>query len=338
MKPLKVLVLFDTAGTPPSDQDFSKELKTEAWRTESHVISALQELGHKVSTVGAYEDIQVILHAVKKYQPDIVFNLMEHFRGEPALDRDVAGLLELLDVSYTGAGPAGLMLCRNKSLSKTILIHHKIRTPRFVEFKAGKPRVLSEKLSFPLIVKPSGDDGSVGISQSSFVETKEDLWERVEFVQKRLHHDALVEEYVEGRELYVSLLGNCSLTVFPAREMIFEAVPTEAPKIATYRAKWDEKYRKQWGIKNGFAKNLSDKVTAEIQNICKQTYALLQMRGYGRIDLRLTPKNEVIVLEANPNPYLARGEDFAESARKGGLNYNTLIQKIITLGLSKVTP
>ena len=184
-------------------------------------------------------------------------------------------------------------------------------------------------------MKPVAEDASVGIAQASFVDSESALVERIAFVHDSLDHDALVEEYVDGREIYVSLVGNQKLEIFPPREIVFEKVPAGEPRLATYAAKWDAAYRERWGIRNVFANGFSEGVKETLEKVCKKVYALLQIRGYGRIDLRLTPENEVVVLEANPNPHLAKGEDFAESARKGGFTYDALIQKIVNLGLRR---
>ncbi len=330
---LKVLVLFDTAGRPPEDQDFREDLKTEDWKTERHVIRALRRLGHDVNTVGIYDDISPLSTAVRDTKPDIVFNLVEHFGGDRSKDRNVAGLLELLGVPYTGSGPAGMLLCRDKGISKTILSAHRVRTPRFVVFRRGQKIRRPKALSFPLFVKPVREDASTGISQASFVEDETMLASRVQFIHEQVGDDALAETYIDGRELYVSILGNDRLKVFPVREMTFSKVPEDEPKIATYTAKWNADYRKRWGITTRFIPNLPDETWRRMKHICKRTYRLMRIRGWGRIDLRLTSAGEIVILEANPNPFLAADEDFADSAKKAGLSYEQLIERILALGL-----
>ena len=333
MKALKVMVLFDTAGPPPADQDFTEEFKTEEWMTEANVVRAVRELGHEISMVGAYEDINLVIHGVRKYKPDIVFNLMEHFRGEALLDRSIPALFELMNVPYTGTGPTGLTLCRNKALSKEILSYHRIRTPKFFIVLKNRQVFIPRNVKFPFLVKPLREDGSTGIAQSSFVTTLKALKERVEFVHESLDHDAIVEEYIDGREFYVSILGNDHLRVFPFREIRFGNVGEKEPKIASYKTKWDKNYRKRRGIRYVFASPFAAPISEKMTKVCKRVYQLLKIRGYGRIDLRLTPDNEVVVIEANPNPHIDDGEDYAESAKKGGIEYNDLIQRIINLGL-----
>jgi len=330
----KVLVLFDTAGTPPADQDFTKELKTDDWAAEAHVIAALKKLGHEVRTIGVWDEPGMIIDEIKTNPPDVVFNLTEHFNEVSAYDRNVAGLLEMMDVPYTGSSPTGLTLCKNKGMAKELLAYHKIRVPNFAIFSPGSTIRSPKHLKFPLFIKPLREEGSVGISQGSFVENDEAFDERVHFIHERLNQEALAEEYIEGRELYVSILGNDRLRVFPFREVIFSEVPDDQPKFSTFKAKWDDAYRKRWGIQNVFAEPLPNGANQRIAKICKAAYRALRIRGYGRIDLRVTPEGEIVILEANPNPNLERKDEFAQSAMKTGLSYPRMIQRILTLALT----
>jgi D-alanine-D-alanine ligase len=330
----KVLVLFDTAGTPPADQDFSAELKTEDWAAEAHVIGALKKLGHEVRTIGVWDEPGMIIDEIKTHPPDAVFNLTEHFNEVSAYDRNVAGLLEMMDVPYTGSSPTGLTLCKNKGMAKEILAYHKIRVPNFAIFSPGSTVKRPKHLQFPLFIKPLKEEGSVGIALDSFVENDEAFEERVRFIHERLNQEALAEEYIEGRELYVSILGNDRLRVFPFREVVFSEVPENQPKFSTFKAKWDNAYRKRWGIQNIFAEPIPDGMTQRIGKICKSVYRALRIRGYGRIDLRVTADGEIVILEANPNPNLDRKDEFAQSAAKAGLSYPRMIQRILTLALT----
>jgi D-alanine-D-alanine ligase len=327
----KVLVLFDSAGTPPDDQDFSRELKTDDWATEAHVIDALMKLGHEVRTIGVYEDPGLIITEVKAHPPDVVFNLAEHFNAHSAYDRNVAGLLEMLDLPYTGSGPTGLTLCKHKGMAKEILAYHHIRVPDSAVFPPGGAIRRPKRLAFPLFIKPVAEEASYGIAQDSFVENDQAFEERVRFIHERMNQGALAEEYIEGRELYVSILGNDRLNAFPLREVIFAEVPEGQPRFSTFKAKWDDAYRKKWGIQNIFAEGLDSEMSARIAEICKKAYRVLRVRGYGRIDLRVTPAGEIVILEANPNPNLEREDEFAQSAMKAGLSYEALIQRILRL-------
>lgn len=330
----KVLVLFDTAGTPPPDQDFSAELKTDDWAAEAHVIGALRKLGHEVRTIGVWDEPGMIIDEIKNYPPDVVFNLTEHFNEVSAYDRNVAGLLEMMDVPYTGSSPTGLTLCKNKGMAKELLAYHKIRVPNFAILSPGSAIKRPKRLKFPLFIKPLREEGSVGISQGSFVETDEAFEERVQFIHERMNQEALAEEYIEGRELYVSILGNDRLRVFPFREVIFGEIPEGQPKFSTFKAKWDDAYRKRWGIQNISANPLPDGTSQRIAKICRAVYRALRIHGYGRIDLRVTPEGEIVILEANPNPNLDRDDEFARSAMKAGLSYPRMIQRILTLALT----
>lgn len=329
----KVLVLFDSAGTPPADQDFSRELKTEDWAAEAHVIDALTRLGHEVRTIGVYEDPGLIIDEIKSHPPEVVFNLTEHFNARSAYDRNVAGLLEMLDVPYTGAGPTGLTLCKNKGMAKEILAYHHIRVPAFAVFPRGAAIRRPKRLAFPLFIKPLQEEASYGISQDSFVENEPAFEERIRFIHERMNQEALAEEYIDGRELYVSILGNDRLQVFPVREVVFTEVPEGRPRISTFKAKWDDAYRKRWGIENIFAEEMAGETAKRIGHICKKVYRALRIRGYGRIDLRVTTGGEIVILEANPNPNLERNDEFAQSAMKTGLTYEALIQRILRLAL-----
>jgi D-alanine-D-alanine ligase len=331
---LKVLALFDSAGTPPADQDFSRELQTEDWKAEAHVIETLRGLGHEVRTIGVYDEPGLIVEEVKTHPPDIVFNLTEHFNNRSAYDQNVASLLEMMGVRYTGTGPTGLTLCKNKGMAKEILAYHRIRFPAFAIFPPGSAIRRPKRLAFPLFIKPLKEEASYGISQDSFVESDQAFEERVRFIHDRMNQEALVEEYIEGRELYVSILGNKRLQVFPLREVIFSEIPEGRPRFSTFKAKWDDAYRKRWGIQNIFAQPLPEGTAERIAQICKKVYRVLRIRGYGRIDLRVAPDGDIVILEANPNPNLAGDDEFAQSALKAGLTYEGLIQRILDLAFS----
>jgi len=332
-KRYKILVLFDTAGTPPADQDFTKELKTDDWAAEAHVIGALKKLGHEVRTIGVFDEPGMIIDEIKTNPPEVVFNLTEHFNAVSAYDRNVAGLLEMMGVPYTGSSPTGLTLCKNKGMAKELLAYHKIRVPNFAIYSPGSTIKRPSRLKFPLFIKPVQEESSYGISLDSFVENDEAFEERVRFIHERMNQAALAEEYIEGREIYVSLLGNDCLRVFPFREVIFTEVPEGQPKFSTFKAKWDDAYRKRWGIQNVFAEPFPNGTNQRIVKICKAVYRALRIHGYGRMDLRVTPEGDIVILEANPNPNLDRDDEFAQSAAKAGLSYPRMIQRILSLAL-----
>jgi D-alanine-D-alanine ligase len=281
--------------------------------------------------LGVYDDTALIRQKLEQFQPDVILNLIERFKDNAAFDQNIAAFLELLGVPFTGCGALGLSLCKNKGLSKEILSHHRIRVPNFIILPVGKKVVRPKRMAFPLFIKPLKEEASYGISQASFVESDEQFQQRVAFIHEKFQQDAIAEEYIDGRELYVSVLGNGRLQVFPIREIVFKEVPPDEPKFASYRVKWDEDYRERWGIANQFATGLDDATVTRIEKLCKKIYRLLHITGYARLDLRLTATGEVVFIEANPNPILSREEDFAESAVQGGLPYAKLIERIIRL-------
>jgi D-alanine-D-alanine ligase len=334
-KKLKVLVLFD--GTRPTkiDEDLSKEMKHKDWKTEKNVMDALGALGHTAEHLAIFDDLDLVRQKLESFAPDVLFNLVEQFKNNPGFDQNIVSLLEMQGVPFTGCGSTGLVLCKHKGISKKILGHHHIHVPNFVVIPRGQRIARLKRPTFPILVKPVKEEASYGISQASFVESDAELRERIAFIHEKYDSDVIAEEYIEGRELYVSMLGNMRLTVFPIRELVFREVPPNEPKIATYTAKWDEEYRKRWGLKNQCADGLDAECVAEIEQTCKRIYRLLTIDGYARIDLRLTADNKLYFIEANPNPHLASDEDFAQSAEKAGLKYPQLIDAIIRLGMKR---
>jgi D-alanine-D-alanine ligase len=332
-KKLKVLVLFDGVQPTPIDADLSEEMKTEEWQTEANVMAALKELGHTAEHLAIFDDVDLVRQKVESFQPDVLFNLVEQFKNNPGFDQNIVSLLEMQDVPFTGCGSTGLILCKHKGISKKILSHHGIPIPNFVVIPRGQRIGGPGKLKFPILVKPVKEEASYGISRASFVQNDEQFRERIGFVHEKYNSDAIAEEYIEGREIYVSIMGNTRLTVFPMRELMFREVPPNEPRIATYKAKWDEKYRKRWGLEGQFAEKLDSGLRKEIEKMCKEIYRLLTIDGYARIDLRVTADDKPYFIEANPNPHLAADEDFAQSALKAGLKYPQLIQSIIGLGM-----
>jgi D-alanine-D-alanine ligase len=283
--------------------------------------------------LGVVDDLSVIRQSTSDWKPHIAFNLLEVFHNVGVFDQNVVSYLELLRLPYTGCNPRGLMLARDKALSKQLLSYHRIPVPDFAVFPRGRKIKRPKRLAFPLIVKSLTQEASIGIAQASVVEDDQKLSDRVEFIHQSVGTDAIVESYIDGRELYVGVLGNQRLEVFPIWELLFTNMPDEARPIATERVKWSVKYQQKRGIKSEEAKDLEPAIAAQIQHICKRVYRILQLSGYARIDLRLSSEGKVYVLEANPNPQLAHGEDFAESAERMGVKYNHLLQRIVNLGL-----
>jgi D-alanine-D-alanine ligase len=335
-KKLKVLVLFDGTSPTTVDQDFTKELETKDWKTEADVMAALGTLGHNAEHLAIYDDVDLVRQKLETFAPDILFNLVEQFRNNPGFDQNIVSFFEMQGLPFTGCGSTGLTLCKHKGISKKILHYHGIHVPHFIVIPRGQRIARPKQLRFPILVKPVKEEASYGISQASFVDADEQFRERVAFVHEKYNSDAIAEEYIDGRELYVSLMGNVRLIVLPVRELVFREVPPNEPKIATFKAKWDEEYRKRWGLENRFAEDLDPQLVSHIEETCKRIYRLLTIDGYARIDLRLKEANEVYFIEANPNPILANDEDFALAAGKAGLPYPQLIDRIVRQGMNAV--
>jgi D-alanine-D-alanine ligase len=329
MKKVRVLALVHKHLVPPADTTGLDVINAE-WKMEFDVTSTLEELGHEVKVVGVHDDLSAIRSAVEEFKPDILFNLLEAFADITTFDQNVVSYLELLRLSYTGCNPRGLTLARDKSLSKKLLAYHRVPVPEFTVVRRGRKPVLSKRLCFPLIVKSLVYEASTGISQASVVENEAQLARRVQFVHESLGTSAIVEQYIDGRELYVGVLGNERLQVFPVWEMFFTNMPEDQRRIATERVKWSTKYQVRYGIQTDQA-DLPEATAEQIKRIAKRVYRALDLSGYARIDLRMDATGPYVI-EANPNPQLAYGEDFAESAEKAGVSYEELLERIIALG------
>jgi D-alanine-D-alanine ligase len=331
VKKVPILALVHDHLVPPEDTSGTDVLEAE-WKMEYDVIETLKEIGHSVEVLGVHDDLTRIRHTIGRFKPRIVFNLMEAFAGVMTFDQNVVSYLELLRMPYTGCNPRGLILARDKALSKKLLAYHRIPVPDFTVVRVGQKPKLPRKLRFPLIVKSLFFEASVGISQASVVEHEEQLVRRVYFIHESLGTAAIVEQFIDGRELYVGVIGNERLQVFPVWEMSFADMTDNRWRIATERVKWSTKYQKTHGIMTDRAR-LPETETARIQHVAKRVYRALDLSGYARIDLRIDSEGRVYVLEANPNPNLAYGEDFAESAEVAGTSYERLLDRIVVLGL-----
>ncbi len=332
MRSLRVLVLMHHYLVPPEDAT-GHDLETAEWKTEYDVISTLRRLGHEVKALGVRDELAGIRQAVQEFRPHIAFNLLEAFHEVGTFDQNVVSYLELLRLPYTGCNPRGLILARDKALSKKLLAYHRIPVPDFAVFRRGRVVKRPARLAFPLIVKPLTQEASIGIAQASVVDDEERLRERVRFVHESVGTDAIAERYVEGRELYVGVIGNDRLRVLPVWELRFTKLPEARHRIATERVKWSHRYQTKHGIEAGEAADLSGPQAAALQQIARRVYRTLELSGYARVDFRLAPDGQPYVLEANPNPQIADGEEFAESATRAGLPYPRLIQRILTVGL-----
>ena len=331
MRKVRVLALVHDHLVPPEDTTGVDVLEAE-WKMEYDVIETLREIGHDVRVLGIHDDLSGIRLAVEDSAPHIVFNLMEAFAGITTFDQNVVSYLELLRLPYTGCNPRGLILARDKALSKKLLAYHRVPVPEFTVVRRGRKAVLSKRLQFPMIVKSLFFEASTGISQASVVENAEQLAKRVQFIHDSLGTAAIVEQFIDGRELYVGVIGNERLEVLPVWEMSFAQMPENRWRIATERVKWSTQYQKRHGIMTNAAA-LEPDLAHTIQRIARRAYRALDLNGYARIDIRLDGAGRAFVLEANPNPNLAFGEDFAESAESHGISYERLLDRILALGL-----
>jgi D-alanine-D-alanine ligase len=332
--PLRVMVLFHADLMPPETLDGVENKEKEPWRTEYDVITTLKQMGHEVIPIGLRSDLSVITRALEEHKPQVTFNLLEEFDGQSLFDQHVVSYLELSHQPYTGCNPRGLTLAHDKALTKKILSYHRIPVPGFAVFPMGQKVVTPKRLKFPLFVKSVIEEGSVGISQASVVYDAEKLKERVEFIHRQTNTHAIAEQYIEGREIYVSIMGNRRLQTFTPWELIIENLPEGSLNIATGRLKWNPEYQQKVGLVTRPAA-LEREVQKKLEKLGKRTYRLLGLSGYARLDYRMSTDGHFYLLEANPNPQIALNEDFADSAAHCGIPYPQLLQKILTLGLNR---
>lgn len=300
--------------------------------------AALRANGHEPSRVVVDADIEPVIAALRAARPDLVFNLAESFAGKSALESSVAALLSLLGLRYTGSSPSGLVCAGDKSLTKPILAFHRIRTPEFATVYRGALEHAGE-LRFPVIVKPPQEDASVGISSASVVHDLRALLERLHELQARFGGPALMEEYVEGREFYVGVLGNASPRALPVIELDFTGFPADRPRIASFEAKWGDEGRGTGaefeGSRSVFPTDLDPQLAERMQQVAVECFQALRLRDYARIDLRVTAAGEIHVIEVNPNCYLERGAEFARAAERAGMPYQALVQQIVELAMAR---
>jgi D-alanine-D-alanine ligase len=339
---LKVAVLYDVweeqepppEPPPPKKPVRGKRRKKKLEKADrEEIFEALGKLGHE-PFYQVLDGAEKTLVALAKFDADLVFNLTESYAGDDTKDMNIAAYLELLDLQYTGAGPHAMYLAQDKALAKKIFAFHGIKTPFFATSYRGKLDH-SHDISFPLIVKPTSEDGSIGIDQGSFVESVKELMERIHYIQEEFNSPALIEEYIEGREIYASILGNENPEVLPMVELDLSKLPKGTPKIAGQDVKWATDTEAYKVTKSAPAEDLDEATTKRLSETALSAYQALKLRDYGRIDMRLSKKGEVFVIEANPNPWLASTAEFAMAAKKAGRNYTELIAEIVDLARSR---
>src|SRR6266498_2353066 len=299
------------------------------------IFQALTKLGYEPTYMVLDGRVQS-LAAVGRANGDLIFNLTESYAGDDTKDMNIAAYLDLLGRAYTGAGPHALYLAQDKALAKKIFAFHGIKTPYFATSYRGKLDH-SHDISFPLIVKPTSEDGSVGIDAGSVVGSIKELMERIHYIQEEFNSPALIEEYIEGREIYAAIIGNESPEVLPMVELDLSKLPKGTPKTAGKEVKWDKETEAYKVTKSAIAEDLEESTIKRLSETALSTYQALKLRDYGRVDMRLTKKGEVFVIEANPNPWLASTAEFAMAAKKAGRSYTDLIRESVDLARARYT-
>lgn len=333
MRRHRILVLMHPDFVPPDTMEGLTPRQVNEFKTEFDVVSTLRGAGHDVRPLGVQEELKPVREAIEGFKPHVVFNLLEQFHHEPVYDQHIPSLLELMQIPYTGCNPRGLILARGKDLSKTLVHYRRVATPAFAVFPMRRKVKRPPRLALPLIVKSLSEDGSRGISQASVVDTDEQLAERVAFVHEQLGTAAIAEQFIEGRELYVGVLGNNRLKVLPVWELKFGTMGGQG--IATEKVKHDVSFQERVGIVDGPAKDLAPEVQARIQREAKRIYRTLGLDGYARIDFRLATDGTPYFIEANPNPEIAKSQEFAMAAAHVGMKYPKLLNRILALGISR---
>jgi D-alanine-D-alanine ligase len=336
MRRLRILVLMHPDFVPPDSTKGYSAREINEWKTEYDVVSTLRTAGHEVRPLGVQEELKPLRDEIEGFKPHVVFNLLEQFHHEPVYDQHIPSFLELMRIPYTGCNPRGLILARGKDLSKTLVHYRRVAVPVFAVFPMDRKVKRPARLALPLIVKSLNEDGSRGISQASIVDTDEELAERVAFIHEQVGTAAIAEQYIEGRELYVGVFGNNRLRCLPVWELNFGTSGGQgARQIATEKVKHDTSYQERVGIVDGPAKNLPPELSARIHAIAKRIYRTLKLDGYARIDFRLAADGTPYFIEANPNPEIAKSQEFATAARHDGLDYPDLLNRILALGISR---
>lgn len=320
---MKVVLLHTKdAAEPPEDPVLGQ------------IEEALRARGDEPVRVPVDNEVEPLVAALRKEQPDLVFNLAESFAGKSALESNVAALLNLMGLRYTGSSPSGLIVAGDKTLTKKVLSFHGIKTPQFATVYRGSVD-WAGNLHFPVIIKPPQEDASLGITSKSVVRDLKGLLETIERMQKDFDSPALCEEFVDGREFYVGVIGNANVQALPVIELDFSGFPADRPKIASWEAKWGDDGEGSGaefaGTKSIFPENLAPELLEKMQQAAVDSFDALRLRDYARIDLRVTESGDVYVIEVNPNCYLERESEFSRAAAKNGMEYPALIERIIEL-------
>jgi D-alanine-D-alanine ligase len=349
MAGLKIAVLYDTwedapAPEPEPEPEETKKRKKSAKKKKGHkkkqdkhdyeeIFESLQKLGHE-PFYHVLDGTPQSLTALAKCGADLIFNLTESYAGDDTMDKNIAAYLELLQLPYTGSGPEALYLAQDKALAKKLFDFHGIKTPDFaISYKGRLDH--AHDIKFPLIVKPTNEDGSIGIDSGSVVHSVKELMERIHYIDEEFDSPALIEEYIEGREIYAGVIGNENPEALPLVELDLSKLPKGTPRIAGQDVKFEKETEAYKLTKSAPVEDMDEKTSERLTDIALKAFRAVKMRDYGRIDMRLTDKGDVYVLEANPNPWLSRIAEFAMAAKKAGRSYTQLVGEIVELARTR---
>jgi len=300
--------------------------------------AALKENGHETRRIMVDDTVEPLVAALRRNPPELVINIAESFAGKSALESNVAALLNLMKLRHTGSSPAGLIMAGDKTRTKKILSFHGILTAKFATVYRGNVDWAGD-IAFPLILKPPQEDASLGITQKSIVHDVKELLEMISSLQTEYQSPVLAEEFIDGREFYVGVLGNSNVQALPIIELDFSKFPKDLPKIASWAAKWgddgDEKGAEFAGTESVFPTDLSEELSDRIKKVAIDAFQALRLRDYARVDLRVTDSGKIYVIEVNPNCYLEQKSEFATAAKKEGIEYPALINRIIELASAR---
>jgi len=346
---MKIAILYDVweeEGTspksPPEPKPPARKKKVRAKKKREkedreEIFEALEKLGHE-SFYQVLDGTPQCLNALAKCEADLIFNLTESFAGDDTKEMHVAAYLDLLGMRYTGAGPHATFLAQDKAIAKKMFGFHGIRTPFFATAYRGSIEHAHD-ISFPLIVKPLSEDGSIGINPNAVVDSVKELMERVQYIQDEFDSPAMIEEYIEGREIYAAILGSYEYAqALPLVELDFSKLPKGTPKIASYDVKFEKDAESYKLTKSNVAEDLDEETRERLTQTALAAHRAVKLRDYGRIDMRLSSKGEVYVLEANPNPWLSSKQEFAMAAKASGRSYTQLIGEIVDLAMARYRP
>src|SRR6185436_17046830 len=337
MGKLKVVIIFDRVLVDEAEEaaaDKAPVTRTlDKKEVEDEVAEALTKHGHEPVLYEVDGTMKSLL-GLARVDCDLVFNLCESFAGDDTADFKIAAYLELIGKKYTGSGTHGLMLAQDKATAKKIFAFHGIHTPTFAKSFRGRLD-FSHDLHFPVIVKPAREDGSIGIEFSAVVNSIRELMERMDWLHANFDSPVLIEEYIEGREMYVGVIGNDKPEALPVVELDLSKLPDGTPRIASAEVKWGKGTKAYRDTKSAIATDLPEESVSALQQTAVAAYQALELRDYGRVDMRLQADGRVHVIEVNPNPWLSSKAEFAMAARKSGRTYAQLVEEIVELAMAR---